>query len=414
MTWLAPAWLAVAALAAAGAIALHFIATARAPESPLPTARFVPAGTASAAARARRPADLLLLALRVLALALLGAAFAGPLFVRPGATLRRVVVADASRSSASDVRDSVRAWWRAGDALVTVDSSARTVGDGRAALETLAPTGARGSLSAGLAAALPAARTLVRGADSVELVVVTPLTGDELDSATVPLARAWPGRVRFVRTRAAPVVWPIVAPGAREATDDALAATAALITAEAPRGAATMAVRLVEVVARADSEAARSGAAIVAWPRAGGETAVARGVTDGRATVVAPLIERAVPAGVVIARWADGAPAAVESPLGRGCVRSVGVIVPAPGDVSLQAPFVALARTLMGPCVSRGAWPAAGEALVRGLAHDGAAASPAALRAAGSGSPLTPWLLAAALAVLVVESWLRRRPVVAA
>lgn len=416
MTWLAPVWFALAAVAAAGAVALHLIAAARARPSMLPTARFVPAGTATASARAARPTDVPLLAVRVATLLLLGAAFARPVVHVRDARLRRVIVADVSRGAQMDLRDSVRVSWRDGDALVVLDSAAREVARAGEAIDALTPSGARGALSAGIAAARQAARRLARSADSVELVLVTPLTIDELDSATVPLARAWPGRVRVVRTRSGPVAWPAITMGAAMRADDPLAATVALLGAHAPPVTVAVPVRVVRgAPTAADSNAARDGAAMVTWPRFIAGPTMARGVTDGRATVVAPLGMAAIPAaGTVLARWADGAAAAVETASGRGCVRTVGIGVPEGGDVALQPEFVALARTLLGPCVARAAWPAASGDAVRAIVRAGAAASATALRSADEPAPLTPWLLAAALALLVAELWLRRRPELAA
>ena len=63
-------------------------------------------------------------------------------------------------------------------------------------------------------------------------------------------------------------------------------------------------------------------------------------VVAGDASVVAPF-PRAwqAPAGVAPARWVDGAPAALETPLGRGCVRTVGVPVADAGDLVLRPAF---------------------------------------------------------------------------
>ena len=69
--------------------------------------------------------DVLLLLLRVLAIMLLGVAVAGPLFAA-GRRVTRIVIADRSRAVANiaAVRDSVRAYLRAGDELIVFDSSA--------------------------------------------------------------------------------------------------------------------------------------------------------------------------------------------------------------------------------------------------------------------------------------------------
>ena len=204
MSFVAPFWLGVAAIAALGVVALHLITTQRPPPSILPTARFVPAGDARASSRAARPADLPLLALRCAALLLMGAAFAGPVTHSGGSPLVRVIAVDRSRGAEAGVRDSVIALARAGDALVPFDSSASIVMAGATdSLRALAPGRARGSLSAALVSAWRAARDVARAADSVELVIVSPLTTDELDAASAKIFARWPGRVRLVRTAAA-------------------------------------------------------------------------------------------------------------------------------------------------------------------------------------------------------------------
>ena len=391
MTLLAPLWFALAAAAALGVVALHFITTARAPQLPFPTARFVPEGTASASARSARPTDLLLLAVRVLALLFLGAAFARPV-LRSAGGLRRVVVADATRDTGRSLRDSVAAYAHTGDSVVRVGANAR------------------GALSAGIAAALPAARRLARGADSVELVFVSPFTADEMDSATVPLARAWPGRLRVVRVAAAAPRWPAITIATAPGRDDPLAATAALLAAQSPTGPSPTPVRVVRTaMTAADSSASRGGTAVVVWPRAFAGEATARGVTDGRATLVAPLGATPVPdEGVVVARWADGTAAAVEREFGNGCVRTVGIGLADAGDVALQPAFVALARTLLGPCVLQASWPVVSDSVLSRIERGGAAASAAVLRAGDDASPLAPWLLMAAFVLLLVEAAMRR------
>jgi len=89
-------------------------------------------------------------------------------------------------------------------------------------------------------------------------------------------------------------------------------------------------------------------------------------------------------------------------------VRSVGIGVPLAGDAALQSDFLALARTVLGPCLAQGAWPAAGDDLLNTLRRDGAAAPASALRAGDDASPIVPWLLLLALALLTAETWARR------
>jgi len=430
VTLLAPVWLAVAALAALATVALHFIATQRPPAAMLPTARFVPAGDARAAARASRPSDLLLMLVRVLTLLLLGAAFARPVLRPRGTALVRVFVADRSRDARADVGDSVRGLWREGDALVVFDSTARAIA--RPTVDSLsgAPTGAgAGNLSAALVVARRAAAELARTADSVELVVLSPFRAPEFDAATSTLFAQWPGRVRVIRTLA------VEPPGVAVTLVDTalgsqLAAVVAAISSTAGDRPTSAAVRVIrDSPGAADSAAARAGAAIVHWLRA---PAVAKmnveGVSTFDATLVGALARLSLPtsavaAGVgapeseavawggrIIARWADGAPAAVESGLGAGCIRTVGVGLPSVGDLPLQPSFGAVARDLLAPC--GGTRP--GNALLSdssylSLGRSGAAAIAPVLLANDGHSPIAAWLVAAALLLLVGEWWFRSR-----
>jgi len=417
VSFLAPIWLAAAGAAALGVVTLHFITTQRPAASPLPTARFVPDGDARAASRAARPTDLLLLLLRCAAVLLLGTAFAGPVVAAARAKLARVIIVDRSRAALSDVRDSALAVWHEGgaggraDAVIVFDSAATETADGADdSLRALAATARRGSLTAALVSARRAAGALSLRADSIELVIVSPLTTDELDAASAPTIARWPGRVRLVRTAAAPQRAAAVTL-AHDSPDDPLRPLVAALGAVAPAGTAARAV--VRVVrgglSPADSAVARSGAAVVSWPLAGGVAATVQGVWAGTATLVAPLTRIALPAGGrVIARWADGAPAATETSLGRGCVRGVGIGVPSAGDVSLQPAFMSVARVLIAPCGASSAVRAAPDSVARGFARAGAAAPAASLRGADDRSPAAPWLLAAALLLLAGETFVRR------
>ncbi len=427
MNFLAPLWLAAAGAAALGAVALHFITTQRPPASPLPTARFVPQGDARASSRAARPTDLLLLLLRCATILLVGAAFAGPVTHARGASLARVILLDRSRGSLSDVRDSALALMRSGDGtarsadvVVLFDSSATIVASGAAdSLGALVARRSRGSLTAGLVTARRAAAGLSQRADSVELVIVSPLTADEIDAASASTLERWPGRARLVRTAAAPatnVAITLVGGDPDDALRPAIDAlkSAGLNNAAGHGGRAGTAVQVRVLRARplsADSAAARDGAAVVLWPYAGTKTPMAQGLWAGNATLVAPL-ERIpisqVAGSRVVARWADGSPAAIESPLGGGCVRTIGVGVPNAGDVTLQPAFVAVTHALLAPCEGVSLSAAASDSTARLFARPGPAAPAAALRSDDDRSPLAPWLLGAALLLLVGEIFARR------
>ena len=411
MSFLSPIWLAAAALGALAVFALHLITTQRPPPSIFPTARFVPQSDARATSRAARPTDLLLLLLRCAALLLLGAAFAGPVRHARGTSLARVLVVDRSRSALADARDSALTLARQGDALVLFDSAARHVTSGIAdSIRSLVPGRSRGSLSAALVAAQRAARTLSRGADSVELIIVSPVTADELDAASAGIAARWPGRARLVRTQAAPVS-PVVVTLASEQADDALRPAIDALNAGQNHATAARSVRVVRrAPLAADSAAARAGAAVVVWLRAGNAAFKAEGLWAGTATIVAPLARLPLArGGRAVARWADGAPAAVEWQIGSGCIREVGVGVPPAGDLTIQPAFVSVARSLFAACDGAPAGVPASDSVVRVFGRGGAAAGASDLHSIDERSALAPWLLGAAMLLLAGETLSRRR-----
>lgn len=408
MSFLAPIWFAAAAAAIAGAIALHLITTQRPPPAVLPTARFVPQGDARASSRAARPTDLLLLLLRCVALLLLGTAFAGPITHGGGSSLARVVVADRSRAALADVRDSAAALTRGGDALVMFDSAAKIeLRSGTDSAKAIVTGRARGSLSAALVAARRAARELARTSDSVDLVIVSPLATDEVDAATAVMIKNWPGRVRLVRTAGAQTAAANVTLVSDLADDELRPVISAMNAIRRTGPAAT--VRVVrKAAAPADSAAARDGAAVVVWPSITFAVTAAQGLSTGDATVIAPLSRMIFPSGgTPVARWANGDVAAAETVLGRGCVREIGVGIPAAGDITLQPAFFAVARSLLAPCGGAGG-EAAPDSIAGQFTHGGPAATASALRTADESSPLAPWLLAAALLLLAAELFVRR------
>jgi hypothetical protein len=176
-------------------------------------------------------------------------------------------------------------------------------------------------------------------------------------------------------------------------------------------------VRLLRVPATAEDAAwvrEVPGAVLVLWPATFTDSVVADGVVafeGGRvAPLVAPLARMMVAAGRPIARWRDGAPAATESVLGVGCSRSVGVGVPAAGDLVLRPPFEDFLAAMLAPCGGARAAPLPDSTLAW-LASEGPLASGSALAATDVSSPLTKWLLLTALLVLMVEQLVRRRRV---
>ena len=434
VAWLAPSALGVALAGALGVLAAHLLARHRPPRAPLPTARFVPAARPASATRVAPPSDPLLLALRVLALLLAGAAFARPVRLPPRGSVARVVAVERPRDATSveETRAAARALVRDGDRVILFDSVAHAplVGEAaRVALDGLTPSASHAALTPALLAAMRAGAALSRGADSVELAIVSPLGAGEADAATAAARAGWPGRVRVVRVAARERVQ--ARPDRvtlRAASDDPLAATLGLAGL---LGAAEASVRVVrDAPAAADTAWVRadSGRVLVHWPvdavRAGwarrGAVDTSGAVVSGGATIVATFERRARPPdGWVVARFVDGEAAATERRIGAGCVRDVAVALPA-GDAPLRAPMQRLARELVSPCAEPGG-PAeptglSGDSLASLLAGRGALAPSRRLGIAGADerrSTLAPWLLAAAIGALLLEMLVRRtRPAV--
>lgn len=381
MTLILPGYLYAAIAAAAAVVALHLIVTRRPRAAMLPTARFVPDVPAPATSRALRPYDLFLLLLRVVMLLTVGTALARPVF-RPGRErIARVIVADISGSvvSRSEVSDSVRGLFRTGDVIVAFDSAAHAIGAADS-LPSISASGATGSLSAALAAALRAAPGVREGADSVELVMVSALLPAESDLATERIRALWPGRARLVR----------VAPHT-----DTVAGKPRILWGGPERPTMSIGMR------RPDT----SGAVIA-----------------GSDVVVAPFARRwsfpqdSLYGATVVARWVDGAPAAVERLTSTGCDRSIAIPIDSVGDLVLRPEFIRLREILTAPCSQRGVAASKG--------FTGATSLSAITALAGSGklapasvfpapldvqSPLAPWLMGTAMALALVELFVRRK-----
>jgi hypothetical protein len=420
----APLWLAAAAAVAVGVVVAHLFSTSVPPRDVLPTVRFIPEGAPLAVLRTRRVSDVALLLLRLLAVALFGLALAGVHVRRDGPL--RVVLADVSRAvgSIAEVRDSAIAAVSGGGILIAFDSAAgRVTAD---SLRGLAVSGARGSVSAAILAAHRALLQSPDGRAATELVLVSPVAREEVDSATSRLLALWEGPIRVIRVVVAGVAavdrWEVRATG-----DDPVAAAFGSrpsavgqqpMTPRAERRA-PRAVRVVRALpTRADSLWARdSGGVLVLWPATNvGDVLPARAATDSqggiatqRDVVIGSFAREYQPrAGRVLVRWLDGAPAATEMLLGRGCVREVAIPVDGVGDMALRESFRGITRSLMEPCggardfrlSALGSRPSAIASQFQAL---GVSREPRA----ESREPL--WLALLALAVLIAEQFLRAR-----
>ena len=413
MTFLAPTFLVAGAAIAAAVVLLHFLARRRPRPARLPTARFVPDRPARWPSRAPRPTDLLLLALRVLAIVTIAAAFAGPVREPARAVVGRVVLVDQSRAVGDQnaVRDSAMAMLREGDVLVPYDTSVRMIVTGaRDTAAMLVRSPAPASLSVALIAAERAAATLREHADSVELAIVSPFAAEAWDDATTSLRARWPGRVRLV-------VVPLARgdSSAREADvraprSDPVAAAAAPVA-----GDTSAPVRIVrDDLSLADSAwLETTGRVLVHWPRREtADTMTAQAVVGPDVVLAAPLARRAVDArgALVLARFADGAPAIVERRRGEGCVRDIAFDLPSRGDVALRESTRRLVALVAAPCDGAAQPVTLNVARMDVLRGSGSLVAASALPSvAGARSAATPWLLIAAALLLMIEVGLRQR-----
>ncbi|GAB1342174.1 BatA domain-containing protein [Gemmatimonas sp.] len=443
-------WLFGAAVAAAAAVtALHLLSVRTPPPLAFPTARFVTAGEARAVARQPRLNDIGLLLLRVLALLLLGAAFAGVRWEDRRASVLQLVVADARWATDTVWRDSLARVMSRDDTMLDVHFARGVADDPGVAL--IAAT----QRAVWLSAQYPAL-------SRIELTIALPPT--VATRAGYDAWRTqWPGTVHLLEraTRAAIDSTPL-APGMiaveRGDRDDVVAAAMRNVTA--PAGSLVRVHRGTGNAAPVDTGGSRGrGGALspvvsidVQWPRDGvprdwvattTPDTVAALAADGR-TLVGPFERMAVPGAALQARldsgytagrpvraiawWGDGVVAATEeaaeegaAPTAPSCTRTVAVRLPAGSDLLLTDDARGLLRALSAPC---GAASVATRTLERGRATgDSAAASVAApaaafrgLTAPRTGSDpwwLTPALMVAAILLLAMEWFWRERGAVA-
>lgn len=437
MTFLAPGYLYASVAVAAAIVVLHFIVTRQPRAGILPTARFVPDTRATTIAPARRPSDLLLMLLRVVLVLLAGAGLARPVLTPRRAAEARVILVDVSRAALDSIaiRDSVRAIYRDQDAVVLFDSSARlvseNVGDSLAALR---PGGRRGNVSAALIAALRAGSALRDRADSLELVIVSPVAREELDAATDTIRKLWPGRARLVRVAAPAVDTAALSNLTISATaDDPLAVTVGLARTTATagghidRGASQFGTSGATGAPDASPSSMRgvaSAGPLIGWPASTRPRfAVPRAVRDtvggvmaGDAVVVSTFDRQwsfppdSLRGAEVVARWVDGETAAVEKSDGAGCVRSVAIPVTPVGDFVIRHDIVRLVASLSRPCARITSLIPADPADVAKLEGKGGLAPRAAFQPlTNAHSDLAPWLFALALATAIGELFVRRR-----
>ncbi|MHB2033386.1 MAG: BatA domain-containing protein [Gemmatimonadaceae bacterium] len=424
MTFLAPIFFYVALGIAVGAVALHFIVTRQPTSSAFPPVRFVPVSQVRVTTVAPVPEDLWLMLVRVLTILLIGAALAKPVLVPHRRLVAHVVLADVSRSvgNIQVVRDSAHALLGPSDVLIVFDSSARIVGtDGAAAALKLTATARDGRLSPALVAALRTGARIRDEADSVELDIVSPLRADEFDAATLSIRALWPGRIHIVPIAgAADSLAPRPGIALHAAADDPLAV--AVAASGIPESDSTVRVLRGPATVADSAWAAAGPHTLVRWPASGAPPGwmtsprpdTASAIVAGGTALVYPLprmwqLDSTTHPTRVTARWVDGAPAAVERAVGKGCIRDVAIPVPNRGDLVLRLNFQRLVRALVAPCEAAGGSSGAGTSATRALAGRGTLAAHDTIHAADTvATPLVPWLLALALLLVLAELYVRR------
>lgn len=423
LSFLAPGYLVAAPVAAAALVAAHFIVRRQPRAMVLPTARFVPDAPVLTTGWARVPTDLATLVLRVLCVMLAGLALSGPFIHGLGSGTAKVILVDRSRAVADsgELSDSVAAIRAMGDIVIGYGSLAfDETSAGFAARASGSEPLARGSLSAGLVAATRAASRFGRGADSVELVIVSSFAAEALDAATARVRQEWPGRARLVRVAA-----PALPDSSRTPTVVSEAADPFAVALAIAKPVPHADVRIVRgTLGSTDSLwiTGQPARVLLHWPVATApvgfiarsQSAPVGGLIVRESAVIAPFQRRwqYVPAlgAKPVAWWIDGDVAAMERALGSGCVRSVSVPVSAGGDFVLRPDFHAVLRDLIQPCGGAPAYrpmPAASLSMVAGSGRLAPSGSFAQIRP--DTSPIAKWLLIASLACALLELLVRRR-----
>ena len=409
-----PALLAAGLLAALLPVLLHLIARRPPERTALPTARFLAPDARTSLRLRRRPTDLLLLALRVLLLALLGAAAAGPAWLPRQRGTAELVLLDRGagmdgRAWAAAVAEARRALLgpngAARGALVLFDSAAAPVARGAvtaALFDSLAAAGP-GRLAPDYAAALRAVPDAARGlggADSVRVTLLSSLRWDGWRPGLAAVRRAaWPGAIRLpaLPSAAAPAgtagppgssgdarrtAAVAAAPGRGGYVAAALGATGWSVGGAADSASVHFLLGPGDGTAASRARAAlASGATVVVsgaapagwadllpWGASGtGEAEGSGGEGDGGAAGGALVLDDGTrldgaarrfpgaprPGARLLAAWDDGRPASAASRAGGGCVVYVGTGLEA-GSLPLSAAFPRAVDRLARGCGDEG------------------------------------------------------------
>ncbi len=383
MTFLFPGFLIAAGAVSMGVVVLHFLITQQPKSEDLPTVRFVPDVPARSTSLAIKPSDLWLLLLRVIAIMLIGAAFAQPILTPQHQTVARIVVVDASRGvgSMAELADSAAKYANGAAALIIADSLAYEVpsasfNDSISALSTKPASIRKGSLSPALITAMRAGARVREQADSIELVVISPFVNESRDAALSPVRALWPGTISNVKVAAA-------------SSADASAVPAEVVWVSSDNSPLWSARETPDTVGAV---------------RADDVVLVAPFVRNFKPTETLDSTTR------VFARWPDGEPAGLETVTASGCIRTLGLTMPSGGDVALRPDFIRLQAKINEPCGVFKDFTSISDETMSEIAGSGGLASIDDIQPKASKmTPLVPWLLAAALLLVLFELFVRRR-----
>lgn len=454
LTLAAPGFLLAGLLATLVPLALHLIRRRPPQRAALPTARFLSEDPRNAI-RVSRPTDVPLLLLRMLLLALLGAALARPSWIPAREGTANVALLDRGAASAAEWPRAVETARRAvtgpdgepAGELLLFDTAAVHVPRAELTMaywEKLASDGpgrGRSDLAAGLRAVPLAARGL-RGADSVVVRLISAFPRSGWSAGLAPLRRAaWPGSLDLVPLR--------IGTDSTSADSGGSARGAAVVTASGGRyaaaalGALGYATRMVvpmsaspipepvivvlDVPAAGLMDRARAGATVVfAAGAVDGDrdlpwTGSAAASSGGGTLWFGPELRIGGAAGRaggapasdarVVAAWDDGRPAAAARRIGRGCLVVAGTALEG-GELPFQAEYPAMLGRLARGCddaspTRERPLDSGALSLLRGTGPRTVAAN--RLGAAGGGFAFGRWLLAAAILAALLETLLAYR-----
>lgn len=389
-------------------LALHLLSWRRPEPRRLPTARFIPETPQRALSRRLELSDAMLLALRLLVIAAIALAVAGPKWIVKRSGIARIVVVDRSRSveSPGEAMDSAVAVGTGASItrLILFDSAAVML-EGSESPDS-SRVEARGDLGPALVLAAREAASLRARFDSVDVVVVSPTRAEELSSATARILGEAGLSPRLVPVRAREIQAPPGVAGTIPPASDPIGAAFRLAN-----GGVSAGLRVVRAEPdEADSAHARSGGVLVVWPAEENDSVQADGILSASSTTVALRAGRGLePQGTPIAWWRDGSVAATVEAAGEGCIRRVAVRVEPRGDATLRPAFLRFVRDLSRSCDWVDTVAATLPAPVAGPRTLMAVSEATAF--ADASSMTQRLLLILALIGLAAEWWLRRKGV---